>query len=223
MGHKYELKFIVDETGETVLLSGEFSDNERELLEEFVEHAEGVLNTKFLQSGDWGKLGIKWDENKNMKVTTELPAWDDVIVFLHKFRPLLLQNERTNFYKIHNLLAKNLDHPYFRSLLGKQREVFSGKASQSIMQFRSNDVLINSENILFDWLNSHEYHREKEKKEFIESLHKMIPLDASKVLFLRLLTDKALATYNMTAFIRVVLGKQKQVSVKMRQPLARGK
>jgi hypothetical protein len=218
MAHKYDLSFVVGETDETVSVQGEFSDSEWELLEEFVEHAEGVLTTKFFQSGDSGKLEIKWDENKNMSVTTDLPPWDDVVVFLHKFRPLLLQNERTNFYKIHNLLAKKLDHPYFRSLLAQQREVFSGKLSQSIVQFRSNDVLINSEKILFDWLNSHEYHREKEKKEFIERLHKMIPLDASKVFFLRLLTDKAVATYNLTAFVRVVLGKQKQVSVKMRQP-----
>jgi hypothetical protein len=218
MSHKYELSIVADETGETVALSGEFSDVEWGLLEEFVLYAEEVFKTKFLQSGDWGQLSIQWNKDSGMEVATKLPPWDDVIVFLHKFRPILLQSEGTNFYKIHNLLAKKLDHPYFRNVLGQQHELYSGKRQQAVMQFSSNEVVLNSEKMLLDWLNSHEYHKNKEKRELIESLHKMIPLDASKVIFLRLLADKAVAVYNLTALIRVVLGKQKQVDVKIRQP-----
>jgi hypothetical protein len=85
------------------------------------------------------------------------------------------------------------------------------------LQIRHNDVLINSEKILLDWLNSHEYHREKQKQELIDSLHRMIPLDASKVVFLRLLAYKAQGVFNLAALIRVVLGKQKSVNMKLRQ------
>ena len=51
----------------------------------------------------------------------------------------------------------------------------------------------------------------RKNREFIDSLHTMLPLEASKVLFLILLTDKLQAIHNVTAFIRVVLGKQKSV------------
>lgn len=217
MPHKYELTFVAKETGENITLSGEFPDNEWGPLEAFVQCAEEVISTNFIRNGHWGGLNIHW-ENSSMNITTELPPWDDVIVLLHKFRPLLLQNERTNFYVIHNVLAKKLNHPYFRSFLGQQREIYSGKTMQSMYQIFSNDVLINSEKVLFDWLNSHEYHREKGKQEFIASLHQMIPLDASRVIFLRLLTYKAVAVHNLAAFIQVILGKQKSLNIKMMRP-----
>ena len=147
-----------------------------------------------------------------MEIVTKLPPWDDVMVFLHKFRPLGLKSEKTYFYRICNLLSKALSHPYLRSIIKEQRRVYSGKRMQSGFQIRSNDVLLNSEKVLFDWLNAYEYHRDKEKREFIEGLHKMLPLEASKVIFLSLLTEKAKAIFNLATLVRVVLGKQKTVS-----------
>ena len=72
----------------------------------------------------------------------------------------------------------------------------------------SNDVVLNSEKVLYDWLNSFEYHRDQEKPQFIESRHQMIPMDASKVLFLGLLADKAEAINNLAALISVIVGRQ---------------
>ncbi len=131
MPHRYELSLIIDETSENISPSGEFTDDEWELLEEFFQYAEELIKTNFIQSGNWGQLNIRWDERSNMTVRTDLPDWDEVVVFLHKFRPLLLQDERTNFYKIHNLLAKKLDHPRFRNLLRQQHRLYSGKTTQS--------------------------------------------------------------------------------------------
>lgn len=79
-------------------------------------------------------------------------------------------------------------------------------------------MLINSENVLFDWLNSHEFHRDEDKKKFITALHKMFPLDGSKVIFVRLLVYKAVAAINVANFILVVLGKKREMTVKMRPP-----
>lgn len=217
MPQNYELTLINDETGETVSVSGEFSDTEVKLLEAFINYADEVWGTDFIQTGEKGQLNIQWNKESGTKITTVLPEWNQVIVFLHKFRPILLQNEKTNFYKIHNVLAKKLDHPNFRNSLGIQHELYSGKTAQTEFQFRSNEVLLNSEKVLFDWLNSHEYHREEDKRKFIEGLHQMIPLDASKVIFLRLLTHKAIATINLAGLIRVVLGKQKEIAVSMKR------
>jgi len=215
---KYELHMTVAQTGEEVSLSGEVSDEEVRLLEDFVRYAEEVWNTDFIKNGDMGELNINWDRESGTQITASLPDWNQVMVFLHKFRPLLLNDEKTNFYRIHNLLAKKLDHPYFRKSLGLQHELYSGKVCQSEFQFRSNEVLINSEKVLFDWLNSHEYHRDEDKKKFIASLHQMFPLDGSKVIFLRLLTHKTLATINVANLILVVLGKKREMTVRMRPP-----
>jgi len=82
---------------------------------------------------------------------------------------------------------------------------------QSMFRIQSNDVVLNSERVLYDWLNSFEYHRDKEKKKFIESLHAMFPLNATKALFIGLLSDKTQAIYSVARLIRVVVGKQESM------------
>ena len=217
MPQKYQIDLINDETGETVSVSCELSDDEVKLLESFVKYADEVWDSDFMKSEERGQFNIQWDEKTGTKVTTVLPDWNQVIVFLHKFRPILLQSEKTNFYRIYNLLAKKLDHPNFRNSLSVQHERYSGKTAQAEVQIRSNKVLLNSEQVLFDWLNSHEYHRNEDKQEFLESLHQMIPLDVSKVIFLRLLIDKSIASINLADLIRVILGKQQEVEVLMKR------
>ncbi len=211
MSHTYKLSLTKEETGEEITLAGEFSDEDWRHLEEFSQYAKELISTKFVQDGMPASLKLHWDANSGMSVLSRLPPWDDVTVFLHKFRPLGLQSESTYFYKICNLLTRELTHPYFRSMIDLQREIFSGKVMQAQFRIQSDEVVLNSEKVLYDWLNAYEYHRDKEKREFIESLHTMLPLDASKVLFLSLLTEKTEAINNIAALIMVVIGKQKRV------------
>ena len=82
-----------------------------------------------------------------------------------------------------------------------------------MIRISSDDVLLNSEKMLLDWLNAYEYHRDKDKKESIDKLHQMFPLEASKAVFLHLLSDKAQAIYNLTGFIRVFIGKQRDFTL----------
>lgn len=215
---KYDLHMTIDQTGEEISLFGEFADDEAGVLESFVEYTDDLRDTDFLQNGEQGNFSINWSRESGTEIRTQLPDWNRVMVFLYKFRPLLLNNEETNFYRIHNLLAKKLDHPYFRRSLGLQHALYSGKVSQSEFQLRSKDVLINSEKVLFDWLNSHEYHKDKAKKAFIEELHKLLPFDVSKVIFLRLLLHKAVAAVNVANLIRVLLGKQREITIAMPAP-----
>ena len=89
---------------------------------------------------------------------------------------------------------------------------------RSAVEIRSNDELVNSEKVLFDWLNSYEYRRDEEKREFTDRLDEALPLEASKVIFLSLLTDKAEAIFNVATLVRVVLGKQKSAKGWVKRP-----
>ena len=218
MPYEYQLTLTIKDTGETISLSGSFQADEWNLLNDFLEYADDLLNTKFVKSGMQASLNIKWEQGTGIVVSTRLPDWDEVTVFLHKFRPLGLQSEDTNFYKICNILAKELADPNFRSMISEQRKMYNGARMQSMFRIQSNDVVLNSEKVLNDWLNSFEYHRDKEKRKFIESLHEMFPLDASKVLFLQLLSDKTQAIYNIAILVRVVVGKQKSLEGQVRLP-----
>ena len=216
MTHTYELTLLRKDTEENITLSGVFDDKDWEHIGDFVQYADELLRTKFVQDGMPASLNIRWDVESGMVVSPILPLWDDVVVFLHKFRPIGLQAENTHFSRICNILAKNLNHLYLRGMIEEQRDVYTGKRSQAIYRFSSNEVILNSEKVLYDWLNAYEYHRDKEKREFIDSLHAMIPLEASKVIFLTLLADKAMAIHNIAALVRVVLGKQESVEAIVR-------
>lgn len=216
MPYDYELTLTVQDTGENVILKGSFQEDAWNLLMEFLEYVDDLMNTQFVKDGMPASLNIKWEQNTDMMVSTKLPDWDDVTVFLHKFRPIGLQSESTNFYKICNILSKELVHPHFRNMIDEQREIFSGKRTQTAFRIQSNNVVLNSEKVLYDWLNAFEYHRDKEKRQFIEQLHQMFPLDASRVLFLGLLSDKTQAIYNIAVLVRVVVGKQKSAEGRIR-------
>lgn len=212
---KINLEILIDEKNEQISIETEFSDKEVELLEKFLIEAEEVWQTDFIQKEEKGRLNIQGNEKGIIQINTVLPKWDYVIVFLHKFRPILLTNEETNFYKIHNFLKRKINHPYFTNILALEHRLFSGKKFKSTVQIKSNGVTLNSEDVLFNWLNAFEYHREEEKKKVIESLHQILPLDASKVIFLSFLIDKAKATINLADIIRVLLGKDKELEVRM--------
>jgi len=211
MTHEYKLKILLKDNDENISLSGKFEDEAWERLEEFTQYTEELLKTKFVQDGMSASLKISWNQDSGMVVSAKLPPWDDVMIFLYKFRPLGLQSESTYFFKICNILTKELMHPSFRSIIDEQREIFSGKRMQAQFQIQSDEIVLNSEKVLNDWLNAYEYHRDKEKREFIDSLHTMLPLEASKVIFLGLLTDKTRAINNIAALTRVVIGKQKSI------------
>jgi ATP/ADP translocase len=211
MSHECKLTINLEDSGEEISVSGQFEDDEWTLLEAFVQYAEDLANTKLVQAGVPSSLNLHMGEELRMTVSAQLPAWEDVIVFLHKFRPIGLQSESTYFYKICNLLSRVLTHPFFQGLIKEQRDIYKGKRLQEVYRVRVNDVLLNSEEVLSAWLNSYEYHRDKEKREFIEHLSEVFPLEALKVIFLSLLAQKAQAILDLAMLVQVVLGKQKSI------------
>jgi len=218
MAHQYKLTVLFKNADEKISLSGKFEDEDWARLEEFTQYADELLKTKFVQDGMPASLKIRWDEKSGVESFSTLPPWDDVTVFLHKFRPIGLQSESTSFVKICSILTKELAHPYFRRMIKEQREIYAGKRMQAQFQIRSDNDLLNSEKVLYDWLNAYEYHRDKKKRAFIDSLHTMLPLEASKVIFLSLLSVKTIAIHNVAELTRVVLGKQKSVESAVRHP-----
>jgi hypothetical protein len=208
MNHEINLPMRIEGSDEEISIICSIKENDWITLEDFCQFAEDLLKTDWVKNGMQSTLNIHMKEGEPIQFTTQLPIWNDVIVFLHKIRPFLLQKEKTNFYRIANYLYKTIDNSDIRSFIAEQRSRYSGKTTQKSIKITSNDVIINSEKVLIDWLNAYEYHHDKDKKTSIDELHRMIPLEASKVLFLQMLSDKVAAIYNVTGFIRVLLGIQ---------------
>ncbi len=123
-----------------------------------------------------------------------------------------MKRERTYFHDVRKLLGLKFTDEYFRGFFNLQKERFDNKHQPQYFQLKSNEEILNSEKMLYEWLNAHEYHKVKDKQNFLENLHQIIPLDASKVVFLQLLNEKTRAIFNIADFIDVMLGKHKNLT-----------
>jgi hypothetical protein len=113
-------------------------------------------------------------------------------------------------------VSKELDDPYFMGIIQEQREIYGGKRLQERFGIRVNNDLVNSEKVLYDWLNSHEYHRDKGKREYIKGLSEVLPFEALKAIFVFLLMEKVRAIHDFDELVRVVLGKTKRLEGRAR-------
>ena len=179
---------------------GEFEDQEMKDLRLFEEVVEKLTESKMLKRRT--SMQFNYSKEDGTSVTTTLPPEDEIDIFLHRFRPIGLQKERTYFPKICKILKRRFDNDLVRKYIEEQMGLFDGKQMQSMFTFQSKGVILNSDKVLYDWLNAYQYHRDEDKKSRLESLHKIFPLEASKGLFIFMLDDKARAAHNISRLIK---------------------
>jgi hypothetical protein len=204
---------VVEESGTRSVRQVHLEDSESEVLSRFREDAEKLWGTKWVR--DEFNSGMKL--NYSSGVTTaevRLPPDEDIAAFLHYLRPFQLKKEPTYYEKACKVLARRIEDDGVRSALKTERAGFLGEHfNQGLMQVSSNGVVINCEATLNKWLNAYEYHRDQDKKREIEDLHTFFPMEASKVMFLRLLRDKAIAIKRLADFIDLLFNGNGEIEI----------
>jgi hypothetical protein len=76
-----------------------------------------------------------------------------------------------------------------------------------MMRIEMNRVVVNSDQVLRDWLNSHEYHRDPDKREAIDTLFNSFPGDFARGILISMIVDKVRAIGNLASLAAVLLGK----------------
>lgn len=215
----FEAAFYSEPFGQEKV-TGTFTEEEHQTLVDFMDYAEELEKTPFLHNTEnRGSAKMSQEGTGPISFDVNLPDWNEVMVFIHQLRPLILEKEPTSFYKVASLIGKYANSAQMvRTLLDFQKEVFSGRRDQRKIQFRSNEKLINSEKTLQAYLNGFEYHRDKDKQEFIHGLHKMLPLDFSKVIFVGLLLEKAAAIMSLSELAAGITGKKKETEFRFFLP-----
>lgn len=201
-----------DQTGEETSHSASFSDDGWSRFAAYLEHADELVANELVQIGVPTSAHMNINKETGVTWRVELPPWDDVIVLLHKLRPFVLHDEYASFDRITSIIGQRLDHPFFRRVLRSQRRLFNGKDMQELCVISSNGVVVNSDQVLTDWLNAYEYHRDQDKKAKIESLHRLVPLDYSKAIFVGMIGDKTDAILNVAGLVAVLTGKQERLT-----------
>lgn len=204
MGKPYRLILKADGLEDTEI-RGELSDDEHAVLSAYLQQYEELVNSKPLQEGIPCHIEIKAADGK-LNVTTQLPTNDDLAILLHRLRPFILEEEPASFPKVAAILKRHGASPHVRHLLRKQRRLYDGSDMQQQMTIRLNDIVLNSERVLRDWLNSTEYHRDLDKRRAVEHLLQGMPGDLLRGILVSLLVDKVKAIQGVASLAALMLG-----------------
>ena len=209
MPHTVKLTLKEKDADEAIFIEAQIPDDEWATLDSFYQYSGELLSTRFVQEGMPSSLKIRGTSDGPITFETQLPNWDDVVVFLHYLRPLFLQSERANFHAASNIIARRLANPQVQTMLQVWRDLYSGKLLRSAIRISVDEKVVNSEEVLSAWLNSYEYHRDPDRRRFLETINTMLPFSAAQVLFIQQLSEKVKAIASLSSFVAVILGLQR--------------
>lgn len=212
MIHKYSITINNPEKTK-VNLTGGLSKENYELFLEFEEYSDSLLQTKIIVEGFDARLKIHGEIDGKIQTIIKLPNWEEIQIVLHKIRPIILQKERTNFLKINNCLKKEFTTTELFSLLEICHDLYLGNIFRSSINMNINGYFLTSEKFLNDWLNAYEYHRDKEKRVFLQQIQTVFPEEISKFFFITLLTEKIKAIRLLNQIVKLILGKISSVNL----------
>jgi len=157
---KITIKLKDEETGAESEIECEIPDSTTEVFEAYLADLEVLLEVPALTMN--AKYQMRWNE-EGFSVKVEVPPRLEIATLLHCLRPFILSDEPASFDRVSGLVARECKGEAVRRFLGALRDRYAGRLLQEQIQVLSNDVLINSEKTLNLWLNSHGYHRDRDK------------------------------------------------------------
>lgn len=145
----------------------------------------------------------------------DVPPEEIVHALLHKLRRLILQDEPAAFLRVRSIIGRSLHVTDLPPFLRWTLALFDSREMQKTIVVKSNDQVMNSEKMLATWLNGYEYHRERHKREQLESHNKIMPLEWSRGVFLTLLVEKVKAIMQLNALVELLLKKRQTLTIQM--------
>jgi len=181
-----------------------FDDEDRRRFHAYLTHLEELFATRIGREGMNPRLNVTWEEGNAMNFNAELPPADDLLAYLHRLRPFLLQDEFAPFEKIVGILGRRIDSKQARNFCKGQMKLYKGEVLKSAIKITVSDLIVNSEKTLMDWLNSHEYHRDQEKRKKLKGVFEVMTDDGAKAIFVMLIVDKANAIKNIGRVVNFI-------------------
>lgn len=203
---KVSLQTSRKSTGESRTVEAELGQDEVERLQAYYKHAEDLTSLSALRNGMPGSLTIRSGKSKGLNFNSSLPPEESIYALLHKLRRFILNDEYGSCNEVTGILNKRFADPEIRSLIKAQRQIYEGREFQRQVKVMANVIVVNSEQVLQDWLNgTGEFHNAQTKKQKMQKLNEMIPLGASRTLFYMQLSDKVSAILTIADWVGSLL------------------
>ena len=162
----------------------------------------------------WRSSPFGWSKEKGWWSDDKTPN-AHVREILHLMRPILLQSEPTNYMRVLNIISRRMESDGVRTILNRWKNEFNQKESQKLYRIAANELVLNSDNAFFLWLNAFEYHRDKGKQKDLEYSLGTLPFDVAKNIFINGIVEKIIAITRLAKFIWDLVHRSKGESVRI--------
>lgn len=142
----------------------EFGVAEWAQLREFYANAEQLRSTRFVQNRHGGSVSVTWRAGLGATSRSKEIETDDVWAMLLKLRPFVLQKESCNFLRTRKLLTRRINHRAIRAHLDEVRRIFELELLRNVVGIRGPGRNPLSVEVVMDWLNAFEYHKDQGKR-----------------------------------------------------------
>lgn len=187
-------------------ISFELSDHEVSALETFVSAHRRLAASKPGREGIPCNVNVSHKNGEGTTVTARLPDEDTLSILLHRLRPFILKNELGSYDQVMGIVGRHIDQQVVRNLLRHDRRLYDGRSAQSQLLLLSRGMPVNSEKTLQDWLNGHEYHSDRVKRDAISELLDGPLGELPRALLISMLVDKTRAIENAAGIVGLLLG-----------------
>ena len=174
-------------------------------MREFLECAKRLNECTFAQ--DWSvlsKISVQFGgKGGGIKNVGSVPPDEQIEVFLHRLRPIYLNDERTNFNRIANLVSSHIRDSEIAQTIRAWKNEYDGSASQEAFRMSVDLTTLNSQEFLDNYLNALEYHRDKDRREKIQQVTQHYPLDVQKPIVVLLLFYRLSAINRLASFVEL--------------------
>ena len=199
------LLLVFDDTKDEFKLEATFSDEDLERFKEFIRQSSELKATKIISEGFPKNISLSWSETKGSAVEAEDIDVEYISSFLHKLRPLILDEESSSFRTISALVRKGFKNTGMERQLKKIRYDYENSEFKSYGQITIGNLPVFDDKTLKLWLYSSEYHQDQDKKDLIKHIEDTFTTRGTKTIFVWQLRDKAYAIFKLAELIQYII------------------
>lgn len=184
-----------------------FSPSDKQQLVEYCAFAARLNECSLVKNWPNTRISIHLANDGRITNTGALPSDEAIAAFLHRFRPICLNNEAANFERIANLVSQRLNDTAITECIRNWKRYYDGRDSQEVFQIAITGKVLNSREFFDHYVNALEYHFDNVRRQHIDAIAQHFPLEAQKPIFvlllgLRLNAINKLASFLLTCFER---------------------
>jgi hypothetical protein len=195
-----------------------FPDETKLKLLTFCECAQSLSESSFVKNPLSRKGSLHFANDGSITHKGEFPPDDDIYAFLHRLRPIYLNDEETNFNKIANLVSQHILDNDVTEAIRYWKQYYDGRESQKIFTIKIKEKILNSNEFFDNYVNAFEYHRNPARRKYIDAIAESFPLEAQKSVFVLLLGLKLKVTIKLASFVLNCLQKENGQPIILRIP-----